>query len=89
MTPAARYKREARETARAIGLCQQCLQRLAVNSYCDPCMEQRSEMQNARRLQFIRDGRCSRCGGARDNQRRKMCAKCREYSRQAQAREAV
>lgn len=32
-----------------------------------------------RYLKLLGEGKCTRCGGERDNPKRKMCSECREY----------
>lgn len=77
------YKREARAVAKEIGICRNCLKRLAVASFCGACLEKRAEWQARRKARWIAEGRCSRCGAEREDVDRRMCARCMVYMRKA------
>jgi len=72
-------QRAVTRACRAEGICICCKKRLAIHSFCGVCLEHRAEAQARRKAGFISMGKCSRCGGERDNPGRRMCAKCRKY----------
>ena len=68
-----------RHARREEGVCVDC-GGIPIDTYCAACREMRAESQAKLKARWIREGKCCRCGGKKD-EGFKTCTKCRKYWR--------